>query len=104
MLPIARKTVLAAALALAMPSLAMAEVSEEALKSISIPDTVEASIGVLKFFDGVPTDTTVATAYDNLDRMRGVEGYLDNLGAVSVNNVLDALAEAGADAPNKIAV
>jgi hypothetical protein len=49
---------------------ARAEVSQETLESISIPDKVETSIGVLEFFDGVPKDATVTTLYDNLDRMR----------------------------------
>ena len=34
---------------------AFGEVSSETLQSISIPDTVETSIGTLNFFDGVPT-------------------------------------------------
>jgi hypothetical protein len=83
---------------------ARAQVSEEALKSISVPDAVETSIGALKFFDGVPTDATVEMVYDNLDRVRGVDVYLDNLGAVSINSILDGLAEEGANASNRIAV
>lgn len=81
-----------------------ARVSNETLKSISIPDKVETPIGKLKFFDGVPTGDTVKTVYENLDRMRGVDVFLDNLGAVSINSVLDGLAREGADAPNKVAL
>ena len=81
-----------------------AEVSKETLASISIADKVETSIGTLEFFDGVPTDATVAAIYDNLDRSRGVEAYLDNVGGVSIQSVLDGLGRAGADAPNKIAL
>ena len=94
-----------AALALLPLSQAVsAQVSKAELESISIPDRVETPIGELKFFDGVPSDATIDTVYDNLDRMRGVAVYLDNMGAVSINSVLDGLARAGADAPNKVAL
>ncbi|MGB8712506.1 MAG: DUF1254 domain-containing protein [Onishia taeanensis] len=97
----------AAVAALALLSLSQAvsaQVSKAELESISIPDRVETPIGELTFFDGVPSDATIDMVYDNLDRMRGVAVYLDNLGAVSINSVLDGLARAGADAPNKVAL
>jgi hypothetical protein len=75
---------LALALTLLAGQYAAAEVSKEELKSISTPDSVKTSIGTLKFFDGVPTDDTVKTVYDNLDRMRGVQVFLNTLGAASV--------------------
>ena len=98
-------TLLAAAgIVLSGLSVAQAQVSQVALESISIPDKVETAIGALEFFDGVPTDATIDTVYDNLDRMRGVEVYLDNMGGVSIQSVLDGLARAGANAPNKVAL
>lgn len=57
-----------------------AEVSKETLESIAIPNKVETPIGKLEFFDGVPTAATVETVYDNLDRMRAVQVFLDNVG------------------------
>jgi hypothetical protein len=42
-----------ATLLLVLP--AQADVSKEVLDSISTPDTVETSIGTLKFLDGAPT-------------------------------------------------
>lgn len=89
---------------LPLSQLASAEVSKAELKSISIPDRVDTSIGELTFFDGVPTDATIDKVYDNLDRMRGVEAYLNNMAGVSIQSVLDGLGRAGADAPNKIAL
>ena len=83
---------------------ALAQVSPETLKSISIPDKVDTSIGTLEFFDGVPTDATVATVYDNLDRMRGTQVFLDNVGAVSMYAVRKGLADAGSQGANKIAL
>jgi hypothetical protein len=62
---------------------AAADVSKEELKSISTPDKVKTSIGELKFFDGVPTDDTVKKVYDNLDRMRGVQVFLNTIGGAS---------------------
>ncbi|MGB5810989.1 MAG: DUF1254 domain-containing protein, partial [Polyangiales bacterium] len=96
----------AALAALTVPGLgvARAQVSAETLKSVSIPNDVKTPIGPLRFFDGVPTKATADKVYDNLDRMRGLEVYLDNLGAVSIYSVLAGLAEQGADAPNKVAV
>ncbi len=66
-----------------------AEVSKETLESLSIDDKVETNFGTLEFFDGVPTGSTVDAVYDNLDRMHGVDVFLDNIGAVSINAVLD---------------
>jgi len=51
---------------------------------ITTPDTVDTPIGTLEFFDGVPTDATVQTVYDNLDRIRGVEVFLNLIPGVSV--------------------
>ena len=99
-------TVLLTTTVLALPCLevARAEVSQELLKSISIPDKVETPIGKLEFFDGVPTANTVETVYDNLDRMRAVEVFLDNVGALSVYSVIGGNASIGLIQPNQIAV
>lgn len=79
-------------------------VSPAELEAISIPDKVGTAIGTLEFFDGVPTDATVATVYDNLDRMRGMRVFLDNIGAVSMHSVRKGLADAGARGANRIAL
>ncbi len=39
--------------------------------NITTPDSVDTSIGTLKFFDGLPDKDTVTKVYDNLDLMRG---------------------------------
>jgi hypothetical protein len=92
----------AAMTAMALP--AAGQVSKEELQSISTPDKVETSIGELKFFDGVPTDDTVQKVYDNLDRMRGVQVYLNTLGAASVYRMRAGNAKIGADKANKVAI
>jgi hypothetical protein len=91
-------------MALSGMSIAHAEVTKETLESISIPDKVETSIGTLKFFDGVPTDATIDKLYDNLDRMRGVEVYLNNQGAGSLNAMRTGNASIGADSSNKVTI
>ena len=88
--------------AVALP--AAADVSEAELRAISIPDRVETAIGPLEFFDGVPTDATVSALYDNLDRMRGMQAFLSNVGAVSMASVRKGLDEAGAEGANRIAL
>ncbi|MEZ4413494.1 MAG: DUF1254 domain-containing protein [Gemmatimonadales bacterium] len=98
------------ALALAgMLNVATAQAQETAkykqdMKAASIPDKVETVAGTLEFFDGVPVGKTNDLVYDYLDRSRGLGVYLDNLGAVSIYAVLAAIADQGADAPNKIAI
>ncbi|MEZ5570398.1 MAG: DUF1254 domain-containing protein [Halioglobus sp.] len=99
-----RLTVMGALVLAVTAGPAAAEVSPAELAAISIPDKVETAIGKLEFFDGVPTDTTIASVYDNLDRMRGTSVFLDNIGAVSMYSVRTALADAGAKGANRIAI
>ena len=51
---------------------------------ITSPNSVETTLGTLKFFDGLPDKDTVEKVYDNLDRTRGVDVYLNTQGAVSM--------------------
>jgi hypothetical protein len=46
-------------------------VAQELLDSIGTPPRVATAIGELEFFDGLPTDATARSVYDNLDLMRG---------------------------------
>jgi hypothetical protein len=96
-------TMSAIALVVAMGP-AFGQVSQEELDAISIPDKVETAIGPLEFFDGVPTDATISTVYDNLDRTRGMQVFLNNVGAVSMYSVRKGLADAGAEGANRIAL
>ncbi len=63
---------------------------------IMTPDTVETSIGTLKFFDGVPTSETVDIVYDNLDRMRGVEAFLNAMPGASIYALVKGQQSVGA--------
>lgn len=92
------------AFAITTSSFAFAQISEEAMDAIAIPDKVETAIGELEFFDGVPNDATIDKLYDNLDRMRGVEVYLNNSGAGSLNAMRKGNASIGATASNKVTI
>ena len=80
------------------------EVSKEELQSISTPDSVETSIGTLKFFDGIPTDETIQIVYDNLDRMRGVQVFLNTIGGASMYRLRAGNKKIGADKSYKIVI
>jgi hypothetical protein len=52
---------------------------------IMTPDEVKTEqLGTLSFFDGMPDPTTVEKVYENLDRMRGVEAFLDLVPLASI--------------------
>lgn len=85
-------------------TLAQERLPAETLLSVSIPDQVETPIGELRFFDGVPTNDTIDRLYDNLDRMRAVEVYLDNQGAASLHAMRKGNAGIGANASNKVTI
>ncbi len=105
--PMAKPTItatLALALVLSMGQFAAAQVSKEELESISTPDSVMTPIGELKFFDGVPTDDTVEMVYDNLDRMRGVQVFLNTIGGASVYRLRAGNAKIGANKSNRVAI
>jgi len=91
-------------LMLCLGAAASAQVGKTELESISTPDKVQTPIGTLEFFDGVPTNETVSAVYDNLDRMRGVEVFLNCLPAASIYRLRIGNAQVGADRPNKVAV
>lgn len=87
---------------LAMSGAALAEPKFKAdvPDKITTPDSVETSIGTLKFKDGAPDDATAATVYDNLDRMRGVQAFLRGMSATSVRAMCNGLASVGVK-PNR---
>ena len=68
------------------------------------PDKVETSIGTLNFFDGVPTVNTVKKVYDNLDRMRGVEAYLNTISGISIFNIYKGQSGLGAVNANQVII
>lgn len=80
------------------------KMSTEIPVSIKAPKTVNTSIGVLNYFDGVPDEETVSTVYNYLDRSRAVEVYLNSIPALSINALYEGQFAAGADASNKVCI
>ena len=73
-------------------------------EEIMTPDTVETSIGTLNFFDGVPTQKTVNTVYDFLDRSRAVNVFINSIPMLSMYTLREGQASVGADASHKICI
>jgi hypothetical protein len=63
---------------------------------ITTPDSVDTSIGTLKFFDGFPDDATVQKVYDNLDSERGVQAFLSGMPGTSLAAMRTGFAKLGA--------
>jgi len=69
---------------------------------IMTPDRVKTSIGDLTFFDGMPDAATVEKVYDNLDRMRGTDVFMDFVPLASVEALRRGMTKIGVDSCNKI--
>ncbi|MCB1714767.1 MAG: DUF1254 domain-containing protein [Candidatus Competibacteraceae bacterium] len=67
-------------------------------------DEVHTSIGTIKYFDGVPTEETVNTVYDYLDRARAVNVYLNSIPALSINALREGQASAGCITSNQVCI
>jgi hypothetical protein len=61
------------------------------------PGQRKTSIGTLRLLDGLPDEATVQTAYDNLDRRRGVDVFLNTMPAASTNAIREVLRSPGVD-------
>ena len=83
------------ALALVIAPAASAQVSEEALQSISTPASVETRIGTLDFKDGAPSAETAAAVYDNLDFTYAFRAFTDTFKGVSMQALLEGFEAAG---------
>lgn len=87
---------LSAAVCISSVSVALADVDQATLDSISTPNSVETSIGTLKFIDGAPLPETAETVYDYLDRSRGVDAFLKGMPAASVHMLMEGAHSLGA--------
>ncbi|MDG1731927.1 MAG: DUF1254 domain-containing protein [Thalassotalea sp.] len=61
-----------------------ANVSQEEIAAISVPNSVESSIGALNYQDGAPTKETAEKLYDYVDLMHAVKAYNDNQAPASM--------------------
>ena len=70
--------------------------SEPIPPSMTTPDSVDSSIGTLKFDDGIPSPETAQKVYDQLDLQRGISTFLNGLRGVSIYAARKGIREAGA--------
>lgn len=84
-----------------MPEALNPGIPESVLNAVSMPDKVSTPLGELAFFDGLPDDATVATSFETLDLLRGVEVYLNTVPGASLVALRAGLRSAGIDGPRK---
>lgn len=96
--------VLSVAIFLLLSAGSSAQVSEEVLNSISTPDSVETSIGTLKFLDGAPLPETAEKVYDYLDTTRAMDAFLKGMPGCSLLALIEGAHSIGAVAPNEVMI
>ncbi|CAJ1422654.1 unnamed protein product [Effrenium voratum] len=69
--------------------------------SITTQDEYDTSLGKLTFVDGLPDEATVQKVYDNLDRSRGVQAFLNMVPMASLEALRRNMLEGGVDACHK---
>ena len=73
-------------------------------EQIMTPDRVSTRLGVLEFFDGMPTDATASTLLDHLTFLRGVEVFLNTVPVASLEALRVGIAEVGAASANQVLI
>lgn len=76
---------------------ALAQVSSDTLKSISVPEKVETRVGTLEFTDGVPSAATASTVYDVIDFTRALNAYNNSFRGASAYALRKGFHSIGAD-------
>jgi len=71
---------------------------------ITTPDSVETSIGTLKYLDGAPYPETAEKAYDFLDTMRGVDAFLKGMPGASLLGLIHGSHSVGAVEYNQVLI
>jgi hypothetical protein len=76
---------------------ARAQVSSETLKSLSVPDRIETSLGTLEFKDGAPNAATAQKLYDNLDFLHAQNVFLNTFQGASTYAMGEGLHSIGVE-------
>jgi len=99
-------TILASLMLVAMVSTGNAteEIGSVDIKRIQTPDSVETSIGTLKFIDGAPHPETAQKVYDYLDTMRGVDAFLKGIPAASIQGMMEGPRVIGQETSNQVVI
>lgn len=66
--------------------------------SLTIPDTLDTTLGTLNFRDGVPDEATAQKMFDNLDLQHATQVYLNTQQAASLAAMRKGMRAAGANA------
>lgn len=82
-------------------TLAFGKVSDREIKSLTTPDRVETSIGVLNFEDGAPTKDTAEKLYYQMDLMNATQSFLRGMKGASMHSMLDGMESLGVDENNE---
>jgi hypothetical protein len=80
------------------------EIGSVDLSRISTPDTVETSIGTLRYIDGAPLPKTAEKIYDYLDTMRGVDAFLKGIPGASIQGMMEGPRVIGQKASNQVVI
>ncbi len=99
-LKLANATMIAA---LVLPCAAVAQVTQETVRSLGAPDAVPTRIGTLQFKDGVPTADTAAKVYDTLDFTRALNVYNNSFRGASALAIVKGFESIGAK-PGDVAI
>ena len=92
------KILLAGAATLCLAASAQAQVSDETIRSLGAPDSVETSIGTLTFKDGVPDAETATKVFDAMDFANALAVYNNSFRGASAYALRKAFEElAGAN-------
>jgi hypothetical protein len=83
--------------ALGLTGVANAQVSEETVSSLGVPDRTESSIGVLEFRDGAPTPDTAEKVFDALAFTRALNVYNNSFRGASALAIAKGFESIGAD-------
>jgi hypothetical protein len=75
----------------------------DVLRSIAMPDQVSTPVGELRFFDGLPDEATVASSYDLLDLVRGIDVYLNTIPGASLVAMRAGFRSIGVDSSRVLA-
>ena len=96
------KALLASAAALCLAASAHAQVSDETIRALGAPDSVETAIGTLTFKDGVPDADTAAKVYGAVDFANALAVYNNSFRGASAYALRKAFEEVAG--PNGVVI
>jgi hypothetical protein len=82
---------------LILPCVAAAQAPNAIPPILITPDTVDTSIGTLKFKDGAPSAETAQKIYDTLNYTRGLDAFLNSYGGASAYAIRKGFLSVGAE-------